>query len=316
MTMDLRGGLDDQGNVLAWDYEVWTPTHNTRPRDQASMVLAGQLKDPTGEMFEVGYGGGDRNAPTNYSFPNNRVTVHWIETPPLRPSALRSLGGLANATANELFIDELAAAAGADPVEFRLRHLYDQRAIDVIEGAADAAGWETRTSGPETAATTTTSGPLTGRGIAFARYETEFAYAAVVAEVEVDPSNGNVRVTRVVVGHDCGLIINPDGLNNQIEGNVIQGIGRALKEEVTWDDHQVTSLDWSGYRILTFAEVPAIETVLIDRPEEDALGAGEPAICPVVAAVGNAIFDATGVRLRTMPFTPERVLAALGTAES
>ena len=137
-----------------------------------------------------------------------------------------------------------------------------------------------------------------------------------MAEVEVDPSNGNVRVTRVVVGHDCGLIINPDGLNNQIEGNVIQGIGRALKEEVTWDDHQVTSLDWSGYRILTFAEVPAIETVLIDRPEEDALGAGEPAICPVVAAVGNAIFDATGVRLRTMPFTPERVLTALGTAES
>ena len=114
----------------------------------------------------------------------------------------------------------------------------------------------------------------------------------------------------------CGLIINPDGLNNQIEGNVIQGIGRALKEEVTWDDHQVTSLDWSGYRILTFAEVPAIETVLIDRPEEDALGAGEPAICPVVAAVGNAIFDATGVRLRTMPFTPERVLTALGTVES
>jgi CO/xanthine dehydrogenase Mo-binding subunit len=313
MTMDLRGGLDDQGNILAWDYTVWTPTHNTRPRDQASMVLAGQLKDPTGEMFEFGYGGGDRNAPTNYSFPNNRVTVHWIETPPLRPSALRSLGGLANATANELFFDELAAAASADPVEFRVRHLYDQRAIDVIQGAAGAAGWETRPSGPETAATTTTAGPLSGRGLAFARYETEFAYAAVVAEVEVDPSNGNVRVTRVVVGHDCGLIINPDGLNNQIEGNVIQGIGRALKEEVTWDDHQVTSLDWSGYRILTFADVPAIETVLIDRPEEDALGAGEPAICPVVAAVGNAIFDATGVRLRTVPFTPERVLAALGT---
>ena len=197
-----------------------------------------------------------------------------------------------------------------------MRHLYDQRASDVIQGAAEAAGWETRPSGPKTAATTTTAGPLSGRGIAFARYETEFAYAAVVAEVEVDPSNGNVRVTRVVVGHDCGLIINPDGLNNQIEGNVIQGIGRALKEEVTWDDHQVTSLDWSGYRTLTFAEVPAIETVLIDRPEEDALGAGEPAICPVVAAVGNAIFDATGARLRTVPFTPERVLAGLADTSS
>lgn len=313
MVMDLRGGLDDRGDVIAWDYEVWTPTHNTRPRGQASSVLPGQLMDPPAEPFEISYGGGDRNAPTNYSFPNNRVTVHWVETPPLRPSALRSLGGLANATANELFIDELAAAVGADPVEFRLRHLYDQRAIDVIRGAAEAAGWETRPSGPESPATTATAGPLKGRGIAFARYETEFAYAAVVAEVEVDPSNGNVRVTRAVVGHDCGLIINPDGLNNQIEGNVIQGVGRALKEEVTWDEHQVTSLDWSSYRILTFAEVPVIETVLIDRPEEPALGAGEPAICPVVAAVGNAIFDATGVRIRTMPFTPERVLAALGT---
>jgi nicotinate dehydrogenase subunit B len=314
MTMDLRGGLDDRGNVIAWDYEVWTPTHNTRPRDEAAKVLAGQLMDPPAEMFEIGYGGGDRNAPTNYSFPNNRVTVHWVETPPLRPSALRSLGGMANATANELFIDEMAAAAGADPVEFRLRHLYDPRAIDVIKKAAETAGWDARPSGPDAIATNSDGAPLKGRGIAFARYETEYSYAAVVAEVEVDPGNGNVRVTRVVVGHDCGLIINPDGLTNQIEGNVIQGIGRALKEQVTWDDHAVTSLDWSSYHILTFREVPVIEAALIDRPEEDALGAGEPAICPVPAAVGNAIFDATGVRLRTLPFTPERVLAALGAA--
>jgi CO/xanthine dehydrogenase Mo-binding subunit len=271
--------------------------------------------DPPAAMFEIGYGGGDRNAPTNYSFPNNRVTVHWVETPPLRPSALRSLGGLANATANELFMDEMAAAAGADPVEFRLRHLYDPRAIDVIKKAAETAGWETRPSGPS-AAPAADGGLLKGRGIAFARYETEYAYAAVVAEVEVDPGKGNVRVTRVVVGHDCGLIINPDGLTNQIEGNVIQGTGRALKEEVTWDEHLVTSLDWSGYHILTFPEVPAIEVALIDRPEEDALGAGEPAICPVPAAIGNAIFDATGVRLRVMPFTPDRVLEALGGAAS
>jgi CO/xanthine dehydrogenase Mo-binding subunit len=315
MTMDLRGGLDDRGDIIAWDYDVWTPTHNTRPGGEASSVLAGQLMDPPAAMFEVGYGGGDRNAPTNYSFPNNRVTVHWVETPPLRPSALRSLGGLANATANELFMDEMAAAAGADPVEFRLRHLYDPRAIEVIKKAAETAGWDTRPSGAS-ATPAADGGLLNGRGIAFARYETEYAYAAVVAEVEVDPSNGNVRVTRVVVGHDCGLIINPDGLTNQIEGNVIQGTSRALKEEVTWDDHLVTSLDWSGYHILTFPEVPAIETVLIDRPEEDALGAGEPAICPVPAAIGNAIFDATGVRLRTVPFTPERVLAALGSAAS
>ncbi len=212
-------------------------------------------------------------------------------------------------------MDELAAAAGADPVEFRLRHLYDPRAIEVIQRAAETAGWETRPFG-SSATPMAASGKLPGRGISFARYETEYAYAAVVAEVEVDPASGDVRVTRVVVGHDCGLIINPDGLTNQIEGNVIQGIGRALKEEVTWDDHQVTSLDWSTDHILTFAEVPAIEVALINRPEEPALGAGEPAICPVVAAVGNAIFDATGARLRTIPFTPERVLEALESARA
>lgn len=314
MIMDLRGGLDAEGNVIAWDYNVLTATHNTRPRGQGGSVLAGQLIDPPATPFEISYGGGDRNAATNYAFPNNRVAVQWIETPPLRPSALRSLGGLANATVNECFMDELAAAAGADPVEFRLRHLYDPRAIAVIERAAEAAGWQARPAGPGANPAASSAERLSGRGVAFARYETEYAYAAVVAEVEVDHASGAVQVTRVVVGHDCGLIINPDGLMNQIEGNVIQGIGRALKEEVTWDDYQVTSLDWSSYHILTFAEAPAIEIVLIDRPEEPALGAGEPAICPVVAAVGNAIFDATGVRLREIPFTPQRVLAGLEAA--
>ena len=161
------------------------------------------------------------------------------------------------------------------------------------------------------AASAAASGPLTGRGIAFARYETEFAFAAVVAEVEVNPASGGVRVTRVVVAHDCGLIINPDGLANQIEGNVIQGISRALKEQITFDRTQVTSLDWSTYRILTFAEEPEIVVELIDRPEEPPRGAGEPAICPVAAAIGNAIFDATGAQLRTVPYTAERVLAAM-----
>jgi nicotinate dehydrogenase subunit B len=314
MVMDLRGGLDEDGNILAWDYELWTATFYTRPRGLAAAVLAGQLIDPPAAPLQVSYGGGDRNAPTNYAFPNNRVTVHWVKTPPLRSSALRSLGGFANTTANESFIDELAAAAGADPVAFRLRHLSDPRAIEVIQKAAEVAGWEARPSGPRERPAVGSSELLQGRGIAFVRYETEYTYVAVVAEVEVEPTNGNTRVTRVVVGHDCGLIINPDGLTNQIEGNVIQGISRALKEEVTWDDHAVTSVDWSTYHILTFAEAPAIELALIDRPEEPALGAGEPAICPVAAAVGNAIFDATGVRLRTAPFTPERVLAELGGA--
>jgi nicotinate dehydrogenase subunit B len=153
---------------------------------------------------------------------------------------------------------------------------------------------------------------LSGQGLAFSRYETEFAYAAIVAEVTVDPASGAVQVTRVTVAHDCGLIINPDGLTNQIQGNVIQGISRSLKEEVTNDEHLVTSLDWSTYHILTFPELPTeIRVELINRPEEPVWGAGEISICPMGAAIGNAIFAATGVRLRTLPYTPERVLAAL-----
>ncbi len=155
---------------------------------------------------------------------------------------------------------------------------------------------------------------MTGRGIAYARYETAFAYVATVAEVEVNPVSGQVRVTRVVVAHDCGQIVNPDGVVNQIEGNVIQGVSRTLKEEVTWDEYAVTSLTWESYPILTFPEIPKIEVVLIDRPEEPSFGAGEPAICTVTAAIGNAVFDATGVRLRTVPFTPERVLAFIEAA--
>lgn len=316
MLVDSRAGLDDEGNLLAWDYELWTPTHLSRPNGQASSLLPGQQVDPPRDPLEVRYIGGDRNAPNNYSFPNNHVAVHWVETPPLRSSALRSLGAVSNVTANECFLDEVAVAAGVDPVEFRLQYQADPRALDVISEAASAAGWESRPSGTNADATPVAGGLLTGRGIAYARYETEFAYVAAVAEVEVNPENGDVRVTRVVVAHDCGLIVNPEGLKSQIEGNVIQGVGRALKEEITWDEHSVTSLDWSGYHILTFPEVPSIEAVLINRPDEPSLGAGEPAIGPVVAAVGNAIFDATGVRLRALPFTADRVLEGLQSANS
>lgn len=157
---------------------------------------------------------------------------------------------------------------------------------------------------------------LTGRGVAFARYETASAYAAVIADVTVVPATGAVRVTHIYVAHDCGLIVNPDGVRNQIEGNVIQGISRALLEEVTWDETQVTALDWESYPILGFDGIPSIEIALIDRPDEPSWGAGEGAICPMVAAVGNAIFDATGVRLRTVPFTPDRAREALRTHRS
>ena len=319
MLSHLRGGLDAQGNALAWDYEVWTPTHLTRPDGHEGILLAGQLVDPPAPVPPLSLVGGDRNAPHNYSLPNVRVAIHWTETAPLRSSALRSLGALANVTANECFMDELAAAAGADPVEFRLRYLADPRAIAVVQRAAMKAGWETRPAGARAMATPGASatpgaggGVLSGQGFAFSRYETNLAYAAIAASVDVNPSDGAVRVRRVTVAHDCGIIINPDGLMNQIQGNVIQGISRSLKEEVTNDAHLVTSLDWSTYHILTFPEVPEdIQVELIDHPEAPAWGAGEISICPMGAAIGNAIFDATGVRLRTLPYTPDRVLAAL-----
>ena len=304
MLIDMAAGLDDEGRVTAWQHTTWTPTHASRPAGQPGNLLAGQEVDPPMPPARPRFVGGDRNAPTTYAFPNERVTMHWLPDAPLRTSSLRSLGGLHNTTANEMFLDEIAAATGVDPVEMRRSLLDDPRAIAVLDAVAERAGWGTPLPRVQ--------GRLVGRGVAYARYETEYTYVAIVADVAVDPATGAVRVTRVVVAHDCGLVINPDGVRNQIEGNVIQGISRSLKEEVTWDGNGVTSLTWESYPILTFSEVPEIEIVLIDRPEEPPFGAGEPAICPVTAAVGNAIFDATGVRLRDIPFTPERVLRALG----
>ncbi len=202
---------------------------------------------------------------------------------------MRSLGGAANTFANESFMDELAAAAKVDPVEFRLRHLEDPRAIDVVKAAAERAGWGSPL------------GPGEGRGIAFMQYENEMAYVATVAEVRIDAATGEVAVKRIVVAHDCGLIINPDGLRNQIEGNAIQATSRALKEQVTWEDSHITSLDWDRYPILKFSEVPEVEVVLINRPNEPVVGAGEPATVTTAPAIANAIFAASGARVRRIP---------------
>ncbi len=307
MIMDVRGGLDTQGRVAAWDYAVTTPTHSTRPRSHPGNLLAGQL---VGLTPHYGLTGGDRNARHTYVFPNDRVTVRWQSASLLRTSALRGLGGPHNTFANESFMDELAAAAGVDPIEFRLRHLEDPRAIAVLERIARLAHWRARRSPRPDGAR---AGSATGRGVAFVQYENANAYVATVAQVEVNRESGAVRVKRVFVAHDCGLVVNPDGVKNQIEGNVVQTVSRALKEEVAFTRAGVTALDWNAYPILTFAEVPdAVEIALVNRPNEPAVGAGEPSACPVPAAIANAIFDATGARVRTMPFTPERVRAALG----
>jgi nicotinate dehydrogenase subunit B len=305
MVMEIHAGLDAQGNIAAWDYHAWSPTHVSRPRMAEQLItaqlLSGQPASPPRFSF-----GAERNARTNYSFPKQRVTIHWLEDSPLRGSSFRSLGGAENTFANESFVDELAAAAHLDPLEYRLRYLGKPRMQQVLIAAAEKAGWESRPS-PRPRQ----NGLAQGRGLAFARYENDQAIVACVAFVEVDTDSGAVRVPRVVVAHDCGLIINPDGVRNQIEGNVIQSMSRALKEEVQFDQMRVTSVDWETYPILKFSEVPEVEIVLIDRPDQPALGAGEPAQITTAAAVANAIFDATGARLRQIPVTPERIKLAL-----
>jgi nicotinate dehydrogenase subunit B len=303
MVMEVRGGLDREGNVAAWEYHVWSPSHARRPRFAAQLVTAQLISGQPAPQPRFSFGA-ERNAPTNYAFPAQRVTVHYVPDSFLRVSSFRSLGGSMNTFANESFMDELAAAASIDPLDYRLRYLANPRERAVLIAAAQRAGWDPRPS-PHTPSTE----PAQGRGVAFARYENDQAIAACIAEVQVEKSTGAVRVKRIVVAHDCGLIVNPDGVKNQIEGNVIQSLSRALKEEVQFDERRITSVDWPTYPILTFSEVPEIDIVLIDRLDQPALGAGEPATVTTAAAVANAIFDATGIRLRRIPFTPERVRA-------
>jgi nicotinate dehydrogenase subunit B len=305
MVMEVHGGLDAQGNVVAWDYHVWSPSHVARARFAGQLVAAQLLSGQPAPQSRFSFGA-ERNAPTNYAFPTQRVTVHYVPDSFLRASSFRSLGGSENTFANESFIDELAAAAGVDPMEYRLRYLADPRERAVLNAAAEKAGWVPRPSLHITETELTE-----GRGVAFARYENDQAIVACIAEVQVGQNTGVVRVRRVIVAHDCGLIINPDGVKNQIEGNVIQSLSRALKEEVQFDELRITSVDWKTYPILNFSEVPDIEIVLLNRPDQPAVGAGEPSTVTTAAAVANAIFDATGVRLRQIPFTPERVRAAL-----
>jgi CO/xanthine dehydrogenase Mo-binding subunit len=291
--------------VVAWDYQVWSPSHVARARSSEQLVAGQLINGRASSQFGFSFGA-ERNAPTNYSFPNQRVTVHYIAESPLRASSFRSLGGAENTFANESFMDELAAAAGADAVDFRLRYLADERAREVLKAAAEKAGWERRPSWQGKQAQL-----AEGRGVAFAWYENDQAIVACVAHVQVDTTSGAVGVKRMVVAHDCGLIINPDGLKNQIEGNTIQSLSRTLKEEVLFDEWRIKSVDWDSYPILTFSEVPEVEIVLINRPDQPAVGAGEPATITTAAAVANAVYDATGARLRQIPFTPERVKAAL-----
>ena len=241
---------------------------------------------------------------------SERVLTHTVPSPFLT-GPLRSPARLQNAFAQECFFDEIAAQVKADPVEYRLRHLSDPRLKAVVNAAARQADWDARPS-PKSAISRT--GVVSGRGMACVLYEGDNGYVALVAEVDVNQDTGAVQAKRIVVAQDVGPISSPDGLRNQLEGGALQGLSRALGEEVTWDDQKITSVDWATYKTLYVgSNVPTIESVLVDHPEGEAMGAGETAITIVAAAVGNAIFDATGVRIRELPFSPERVRAALAT---
>jgi len=328
--IDERAGLDAQGNIVAWDHEAWSPVLGNRPGYTApGNVVTGFLAgfqpdefrprspapDPNAfsnnanavPSYVVGHvGGADHGAGTIKS---ERVLLHNVVSP-FWTGPLRSPQRLQNTFAHESFMDELAARAKADPVEFRLRHLSEPRMIDVVKAAAKTANWVTRPS-PGIRKTATLA-VLSGRGISCVAYEGDNGFSAMIAEVEVEVATGKLTVRRLVVAIDAGPISNPDGLRNQSEGGALQGMSRALGEEVTWDDHNVTSIDWKTYHSLPLGfAVPKVEVVLLNRPDMPATGAGETAITVVAGAIGNAIFDATGGRIRQVPFTAERIKAAI-----
>jgi CO/xanthine dehydrogenase Mo-binding subunit len=327
--IDERVALTADGTIAAWDHESWSPTLGGRPGAATpGNVVTGRLAgfEPTALTPRS-------PAPDPASFANNsngvpsyvsgcvsgrcggtgtiagqRVLTHTVQSP-FFTGPLRSPERLQNTFAHESFMDEVAAAVKADPVEYRLRHLSDPRLMEVVRSAAKGAAWQTR---PSPRSNIPRSGVASGRGISCVLYEGDNGYCAMVAEVDVNQDTGRVTVTRMVIANDCGPISNPDGLRNQLEGGALQGMSRALLEEVVWDDRKVTSVDWRTYRPLYLgADLPIIETVLIDQPDARATGAGETAVTVAAGAIANAIFDATGARIRQAPFTLERVKAAL-----
>jgi nicotinate dehydrogenase subunit B len=327
--IDQRIGLSADGAIVVWDKEAWSPTLGGRPgTDNPGNVVTGFLTgfepvaftprtpapEPTGfannsnavPAYLTGCVAGRCGGTGTVS--SQRVVTHTV-TSPFWTGPLRSPERLQNTFANESIMDEVAALVKSDPVQYRLRHLSDARLTAVLKAAANAANWETR---PSPRPGVHRNGLAAGRGISCVLYEGDNGYCAMVAEVEVSQDTGRVTVTRLVIANDCGPISNPDGLRNQLEGGALQGMSRALMEEVTWDDQKVTSVDWRTYRPLYLgADVPKIETVLINRPDVSATGAGETAVTVAAAAIANAIFDATGARIREAPFTADRVKSAL-----
>lgn len=309
MLCEAQATLGPDGRIADWRYTVHSPTHNTRP-GKAGNLLAGTLLEkpfapPPAKPAPQPEGAGDRNAIPYYVLPNARVDHHFLGIPQLRSSALRSLGAYCNVFAIESFMDELAHAAGADPVAFRLRHLDDPRALAVVNEAARRFGWNAwRKPAP--------GQPRRGRGVAFARYKNLAAYCALALEVEVARETGWVRIVRAVAAVDCGEVVNPDGVRNQIEGGILQSSSWTLLERVRLEPTRVLTRDWGAYPILRFNQVPdRVEVHLLDRPGQPFLGTGEAAQGPAAAALANAVFDACGERLRDLPLDRARVRGKL-----
>ncbi len=306
MLATLEATLDAAGGIARWQHEVWSNTHSSRPGAAGDLLAATHLAAPFAPSPPVPLpqpeGGGDRNAVPLYALPTARVVHHFLPQMPVRVSALRSLGAYLNVFAIESFLDELARAAGADPVAFRQRHMQDARALEVMRVAAAQFGWAAFRRQPGR-----------GRGFAFARYKNLGAYAAVAMEVEVWRGNGALRVLRAVAAVDSGEAVNPDGIRNQIEGGIVQSASWTTTEEVAFDGMRVASRDWGGYPILRFAHVPErIDVHVVDRPGQPFLGTGEAAQGPAAAAIANAVADATGVRVRDLPLSQARLRAAFG----
>ena len=303
--MDVNGGLNADGSVAGYDFATRYPSNGA---PTLALLLTGAIPH-TPAVFEMG----DRTAIPPYDYDNLRVVAN--DMPPIvRASWLRGVSALPNTFAHESWIDECADEAGVDPIEYRLRYLKDPRAIDLVNAVAERAGWKPRPVRQEPEA----EGDIVrGRGFAYALYvHSKFpgygaAWSAWIADVAVNKATGDVSVTRVVAGQDSGLMINPDGVRHQIHGNVIQSTSRALMEEVSFDRTSVTAREWGAYPIIKFPEVPEIDVLMLPRQDQPPLGVGESASVPSAAAIANAIFDATGVRFRELPFTPERILRGL-----
>ncbi|HTR83961.1 MAG TPA: molybdopterin cofactor-binding domain-containing protein [Reyranella sp.] len=310
MTVELQATLAGDGKVASWRHDVWSNGHNSRPQSGGGLLAGQELGMPKQRMRPIPMpeGGGSRNGNPIYALPNATGVFHFIEQAPVRVSALRGLGAQMNIFAIESFMDELAKAAGSDPVAFRLAHLQDERARDAIQTVVDRFGWAKRPRG-------TGGGGGNGRGcgFAFARYKNLAAYCAIALEITIDRDSGVIAVERVVASVDSGEAVNPDGIRNQIEGGIVQSLSWTVNEAVGFDTHHRTSFDWSAYPILRFPQAPkTVEVHVIDRPRQPFLGTGEASQGPASAALGNAVADALGVRVRDMPLSPDRLKGALG----